>query len=82
MATVLKGRFVYNLVFRNSARILSSPQLCKYNTEVGKDVHSKDKELKVVYEEENVSIECPFMHDLHLRMLNVAKRPKHSVLFH
>jgi hypothetical protein len=55
MATVLKGRFVCNFLFRNSARIISRPALGNYSTEVEADVQSKDKELKVVYKVEDVS---------------------------
>ncbi len=53
MATVLKGRVVYNFLFRNSARIIARPALGNYSTEV--KAQSKDKELKVVYEVQDVS---------------------------
>ena len=56
MASVLKGRVVYNFLFRSSARILTSPALCKYSTEVKADVQSKDKELKVVHEAEDLQL--------------------------
>ena len=55
MAAVLKGRVVYNFLFRNSARIIARPALGNYSTEVKADVQSKDKELKVVYEVQDVS---------------------------
>ena len=60
MATVLKGRVVYNSLFRSSARILTGPALCKYSNEVKVDAQSKDKELKVVHEAEDVSYSSTF----------------------
>lgn len=60
MATVLKGRVVYNFLFRNSARIISRSALGRYSTEVGNDVQSQNKELKVVYDVEDVSNSMPF----------------------
>ena len=55
MATVLKGRVVYNFLFRNSARIISRSTLGNYSTEVENDAQSQNKELKVVYDVEDVS---------------------------
>jgi hypothetical protein len=55
MATVLKGRVVYSFLFRSFPRIIPRPALGNYCTEVKADVQSKDKELKVVHEVEDVS---------------------------
>lgn len=55
MATVLKGRVVYNFLFRNSARIISRSTLGNYSTEVENDAQSQNKELKVLYDVEDVS---------------------------
>ena len=60
MATVLKGRAVYNFLFRNSARIISRSALGRYSTEIENDVQSQNKELKVVYDVEDVSNSMPF----------------------
>ena len=60
MSTVLKGRAVYNFLFLNSARIISRSALRGYSTEVGNDVQSQNKELKVVYDVEDVSHLMPF----------------------
>lgn len=56
MATVLKGRFVLSRLVVNTARKCSSPALCSFSSDAKTDVEKvKDKELKVVYEEEDVS---------------------------
>ena len=56
MATVLKGRFVLNRLFLNSARNCLRPVFCSLTDSSSNDVESNNKELKVVYELEEVNM--------------------------
>ena len=56
MATVLKGRFVLNSLFLNSARNCLRPVFCSLSDSSSNDVESNNKELKVVYELQEVNM--------------------------